>query len=210
MVGTGTHHSKRLLAGGGLIMLFLTPEWVAQFDSPPLRGIAVESLRDLILRDHLIGSLTDALRRDCLPLSAATRSQAVALAYALAARLIAALALPSASPSRRLSNETMDRIAARLSLNASERIPPSSLAREAGVSPSHFRVLFKATTGMTCEQYILRHRILRAKSLIETGNYTIGQVAHMTGFADHSHLTKAFTRLLGAPPRSFFPRVRTA
>jgi transcriptional regulator GlxA family with amidase domain len=103
----------------------------------------------------------------------------------------------------------MQRVANYVQAHLADRIPVATLAKEARLSPSHFNVLFKATTDLTCEQYILRTRLARAKALIETGTYTVGQVAHMTGFSDHSHLTVRFTKFFGAPPRSFLPAVRT-
>ncbi|WP_425506193.1 helix-turn-helix domain-containing protein [Termitidicoccus mucosus] len=44
---------------------------------------------------------------------------------------------------------------------------------------------------------------------LKTGSYTVNQVAYMTGFSDHSHLTAQFKRQFGVPPRAYLPRIRT-
>jgi transcriptional regulator GlxA family with amidase domain len=96
----------------------------------------------------------------------------------------------------------MSRVAQVIDAGLDEPIAIPALARMVNLSQSRFNVLFKATTGITCEQYILRTRLNRARDLIESGRYNIGQVAHMTGFSDHSHLTFKFTSWFGAPPKS--------
>ena len=111
---------------------------------------------------------------------------------------------------RQLGLETMQRVTSFVKVNLGEKISLAALAREARLSPGHFSVLFKATLGMTPEQYILRSRLLRAKGLIEGGAFTVGQVAYMTGFSDHSHLSVQFKRLFGVPPKLCLPRVRTS
>jgi AraC family transcriptional regulator len=213
ILAPGIRHTKSWMNEAGIIMLYLSESWLRQFSHPAIEGVMIESFSELNLRDPLIGGLTNEIRQTCIPLRDDSRAHAVALGLCLASRVVQSIARgrgSSRSVVRRLSGESMQRVANYVHAHLADRIPVATLAKEARLSPSHFNVLFKATTDLTCEQYILRTRLARAKALIETGTYTVGQVAHMTGFSDHSHLTVRFTKLFGAPPRSFLPKVRTA
>jgi transcriptional regulator GlxA family with amidase domain len=180
-------------------------------DRPP-EALISASLRQFILRDPLLGGLVRQLFHHCIPLTDDRRPDAIALAQCLAARLLRGLCserLASSKVVRRFSKESMSRVAQVIDAGLDEPIAIPALARMVNLSQSRFNVLFKATTGITCEQYILRTRLNRARDLIESGRYNIGQVAHMTGFSDHSHLTFKFTSWFGAPPKSCLPPVRT-
>lgn len=107
-----------------------------------------------------------------------------------------------------LGSESKTRVCDFIESNLADKITIPALAHEARLSVSHFTMVFKATTGLTPEQYILRSRLLRARTLIETGTRTIGEIAYATGFADHSHLTVQFGRMFGAPPKAYRPEVR--
>ena len=80
------------------------------------------------------------------------------------------------------------------------------LARAAGLSPGHFCRLFKATTGFRPRDYYNRRRVLRAKERIETGKYTVSEVAYDFGIYDLGHFGRLFRKVLNASPRAFLPR----
>jgi AraC family transcriptional regulator len=44
-------------------------------------------------------------------------------------------------------------------------------------------------------------RVKKAKELLTTGKFTIGEVAYHVGFADQSHLTRHFKKVFGLPPK---------
>lgn len=212
VVPSGVSHAKRWLTEADLIMLFLSAGWVQQFDQSLVDDVAIESLQELTLHDPLIAGLTAAMQRHCGVPDRQHAGHVGALGHCLAARMLHGMALRRAGGTkiqRRLGADTLKRVADYVEANLGERISLAALAREARLSPGHFSVLFKATVGMTPEQYILRSRLLRAKAMIMTGAYTVGQVAHMTGFADHSHLSAQFRRLFGTPPKNWLPQLRT-
>lgn len=212
MLAPRIRHAKQWFNKASIIILYLSDNWLSQFGPHRIEGVAVKSIRELTLRDPLIGALTNEIRQSCIPLLDERRGHAAALGYCLAARVMHGMRQCSSSERavvRKLSAETMQRIALHVHARIAERIPMATLAKEARLSPSHFGVLFKATTGMTCEQYVMRVRLARAKELIESGAYTVGQVAHMTGFSDHSHLSLRFVEHFGSPPKSYLPSVRT-
>lgn len=73
------------------------------------------------------------------------------------------------------------------------------VAAEACLSPSRFRHLFVAQTGMALRPYILWRRFLRVWELVEAGE-TLSMAAHEAGFADSAHLTRTSRRMFGIPP----------
>jgi AraC family transcriptional regulator len=77
----------------------------------------------------------------------------------------------------------------------------SGIAQAVGMSPFYFTRLFKESTGQSPHQYVVEARVRRAKELLTTGKFTIGEAAHQVGFVDQSHLTRHFKRVFGLPPK---------
>ena len=70
----------------------------------------------------------------------------------------------------------------------------ADLARECGVSISHFGRAFKQTTGAPPHQWLNKQRIDRAKQLLALGSLDLSQIAQVCGFHDQSHFTRVFSR----------------
>jgi AraC family transcriptional regulator len=77
------------------------------------------------------------------------------------------------------------------------------LAQFAGMSPHYFCELFKKSVGLSPHQYVVRCRIKRAKEFLRDRRFTVNQVAEATGFADQTHFTKVFHRIVGVTPMQF-------
>jgi AraC-like DNA-binding protein/quercetin dioxygenase-like cupin family protein len=80
-----------------------------------------------------------------------------------------------------------------------ENVFLGNLAHLAGLSPFHFSRLFSEQVGMPPHAFQTQVRVARAKTLLLQG-CPISQVATDTGFADQSHLTRHFKRLVGITP----------
>jgi AraC-like DNA-binding protein len=76
------------------------------------------------------------------------------------------------------------------------------LARECGLSAGHFSRAFRRTMGLAPHQWLVRYRVARAKELMLTP-MPLSEVALACGFADQSHLTRVFTRLVGISPSAW-------
>jgi AraC family transcriptional regulator len=79
----------------------------------------------------------------------------------------------------------------------------TDLAREAGVSTSHFLRSFRQSTGKTPYQFLLHQRVERAKFLMHDHRVPLTEVALASGFADQHHLARVFRRIMGVPPSSY-------
>lgn len=84
-----------------------------------------------------------------------------------------------------------------------EPVSLQDLARLVGLSPYHLNRSFCRKIGMPPHAYQLQIRIARAKSALRTGS-SIAEVALATGFADQSHFTRVFKRLIGVTPARYW------
>ncbi len=78
----------------------------------------------------------------------------------------------------------------------------TDLAGLANLSPFHLHRVFALETGMPPHAYQTLLRVNRAKDLLRAG-WRLSEVALATGFADQSHLTRHFRRLVGTTPGRF-------
>jgi AraC-like DNA-binding protein len=87
-----------------------------------------------------------------------------------------------------------------LSANLDGRMPLKEVARECGLSVSHFSRSFRRTMGAAPHNWLLSHRIEVAKEKLRDGRLSLLEVALACGFSDQSHLTRVFTRTVGVSP----------
>jgi len=78
----------------------------------------------------------------------------------------------------------------------------ADLAAEAAASRFQLLRAFQRELGLTPHAYVLQRRIALARCLIAQGSALV-DVAHGAGFADQSHMTRAFVRHLGYTPGAF-------
>jgi AraC-like DNA-binding protein len=88
-----------------------------------------------------------------------------------------------------------------------EPLTLAEIARAVGVSPFHLSRLVTAATGVPIYRMIVRRRLRDALELLLDTRESISRIALAVGFASHSHLTDAFRREYGVPPRAVRGRV---
>lgn len=74
------------------------------------------------------------------------------------------------------------------------------VARECGLSASHFSRAFRTTMGEPPHTWLVKRRLDAAKDLMARPQVPLADVALSCGFADQSHFTRAFTRRVGTSP----------
>ena len=89
-----------------------------------------------------------------------------------------------------------------LDAHYAETIDLPTLAGVAGVSRFHLIRAFRKETGLTPYAWLADRRIKAARGLL-AGGRTPGAVALDCGFADQSHLTRAFKARVGVTPARF-------
>ncbi len=94
----------------------------------------------------------------------------------------------------------------RLADRGAEPQPLAELARAAGLSRYHFLRTFKAATGVTPHQWLLRARLRDAARRLATTAAPVTQIALEVGFEDLSNFIRSFRAEFGVSPG----RYRTA
>ncbi|PWT74045.1 MAG: hypothetical protein C5B46_04675 [Proteobacteria bacterium] len=155
--------------------------------------------------DPLINNVASAVLREVLAPDAGTPVFMLSLANVLSVHLIRnyaenmpAAPEPIAGPTRAVSAAVRfirERYAQNISL--------TDIANAADSSPFHLTRIFKKTMGMSPHQYLVEVRVHSARALLSTGGDrpSLAEVAAAVGFADQSHLTRQFKRILGTTPK---------
>jgi AraC family transcriptional regulator len=76
----------------------------------------------------------------------------------------------------------------------------SDMAREVGLSVSHFTRAFRKSFGLSPYRWLVERRIERAKALLLSSGLPIADIAVRSGFSDQTSFTRAFTRIAGDSP----------
>lgn len=107
-------------------------------------------------------------------------------------------------PPRRRGLETaaVSRVRDYLDAHYADNVALDTLAALAGLTPLYLIRVFRNTVGLPPHAYHMQRRILGAARHLRAGT-PIAQVAADCGFADQSHLTRHFKRMVGVTPGEF-------
>lgn len=84
-----------------------------------------------------------------------------------------------------------------------EELSVSNIAASLYITPNYFSRLFKRVTKEGCNEYIVRKRIEKAKSLLETTSMKTGKIAMMVGYRDTNYFSLAFKKHTGKSPTKY-------
>lgn len=79
----------------------------------------------------------------------------------------------------------------------------NTLSKKFYISKSYMNTLFKHSTGITINSYVIMQRIYKAKKLLETSNISVANVAATVGFNDYSHFLRTFKKHVGITPKQY-------
>lgn len=88
-----------------------------------------------------------------------------------------------------------------------EIISIEKLSKMCEITPEYFRRIFKSHHGISPLSYINNLKISRAKELVESGMYTISEVAAQSGYSDISHFSREFKKTTGFSPTEYYRRI---
>lgn len=87
-----------------------------------------------------------------------------------------------------------------LTANLEGGLPLAAIARECGLSTSHFARAFKRTVGAPPHHWLAAYRVEQAKTLLLRSDMPLSEIALACGFGEQSYFTRVFSRTVGTSP----------
>ncbi|MFB2893512.1 helix-turn-helix domain-containing protein [Aerosakkonemataceae cyanobacterium BLCC-F50] len=187
-------------------LLILEPDYLAQIAYEKVNSDRVELIPQFAKHDPVISSIGFTLKTELETDGMGAKLYAESATTFLAAHLLRHYCIhpqslktyPNGLPKYKLK-QTIEYIEQHLG----EEISLEAIANHLNMSQYYFCHLFKQSMGVSPYQYVLRHRIDKAKQLLKQRKLTITDVALECGFANQTHFTKHFRKLTGTTPRAY-------
>ena len=84
--------------------------------------------------------------------------------------------------------------------NPLEKVSNEGFAGRVNMAANSFARLFKANTGTSIQQYILKIKIEKACNLMHHSNKSIDEIAADCGFSDRHHFSRVFKKIMNTSP----------
>lgn len=84
-----------------------------------------------------------------------------------------------------------------------EEISVEDIAKNLGLNRSYFSKLFKKITKKSPQDFLIQYRINKACELLRSTRLPILQIAHLVGYYNQFHFTRAFKKLMDMPPQEW-------
>jgi two-component system response regulator YesN len=84
--------------------------------------------------------------------------------------------------------------------NYQQQITLESIADILHLSPNYFSRIFKTEMGIGFNEYLNNIRMDKAKKLLKESQYSIGEIAEMTGYSNPKYFSKVFSKMFGIRP----------
>ena len=175
--------ADRPVAGNPLIDRFAVADpFVHQVSLTLLKEVERSGTVDRVYRDALSNALLAHLIRRHSTLEAT--------------QFNARFVHPLSQPRARRAVEFME-------ANLNTAIGLDDIARELGLSPSHFAAQFRQCFGQSPARYLTWLRLERARLYLAANADPIEHIAHRVGYASASHFSQAFHAMNGQTPSAF-------
>lgn len=190
-----THEHQR--GGDECLSFSLSPELVSTIgdDAAIWRRAAIPPLPELAM----LGECAQAAAEGLGGMSLEEAGTLLVLRFVEAVSEIAAAPSGASARDRRRAVET----ALWIDENAAEPLSLEAMSRRVGLSPFHFLRVFRAVTGLTPHQYLLRCRLRRAARLMADEDRSITDIAFEAGFGDLTNFIRTFRRAARLAPGDF-------
>jgi YesN/AraC family two-component response regulator len=87
--------------------------------------------------------------------------------------------------------------------HSDEELSLTKVAKSVHISPNYLSEKFKEVTGVNFVDYIARHRIEKARKLLQNLNLRISEIAFAVGFQSLSQFNRVFKKLAGKSPTAY-------
>jgi AraC family transcriptional regulator len=188
-----------------LIHIYIREEFLLRLALDVLQQESLELKPTYLVRDLLIEELARSLYLESVDghLSAAVASAAVTT---LCVRILRAYSVregEAAYATGGLGPTRERRVREYIEAGLERDLSIQSLAGVVGLSPQHFAVLFRESTGFTPHQYVNHRRIACAQELLKKADVPLIEVSMQCGFSSQSQFITTFRKLVGMTPGRF-------
>ncbi len=197
-------------SGGKFLLLNLETNFVSQLACEIIHSDRVELVPQFATTDPLVQQIGLALKADLESGSSFGSLYAESLATALVVHLLKHYGTCRSQDSKApksLERDRLQRAIAYIHAYLEQRLTLQEIAAVADMSQYYFSRLFKQSTGATVHQYVTQQRIDRAKHLLRKHQLPLAEIAILCGFADQSHFTKNFRKLIGVSPKTYREKI---
>jgi AraC family transcriptional regulator len=159
----------------------------------PAKDPVVERLGRTLLDVDQMGGSFGQLYADCI-------------SVAIVARLLASARKASACDRPKVTELPRWRLKRAIDYfdtRLAESIHLADVASAAGLTRMHFAAQFRAATGLSPHEFLLRRRIERAQEMLVGTDMSVVDIALSVGFQTQSHFTTVFKRFAGQPPQTW-------
>lgn len=92
--------------------------------------------------------------------------------------------------------------------NYCKKLDIQEISRVAAISEYHFFRSFKQVYGVSPYKYLLNKRMVKAKNLLFSREYSVTEIAYLTGFSDIHAFSKAFKKAFSFTPMQLLKKSR--
>jgi AraC-like DNA-binding protein len=216
MGGHFTEHIGRIVKFSRGDVLYRPPDTrnLIQFGSSGMRSITIELVPEAVQRFHQAGVLPKRAlsfrSSTCVALATrianervCTDSSSQLIVQGLILELFGEIGRCGTSISKFREPDWLKRVHSTIS---SEFTAPRTLEEYAelgGVHPTHLMRTFRAHFGISIGKHIRHCRLNHAVKMICSSDSRLADIAALSGFADHSHMTNCFRNFLGLTPSEY-------
>ncbi|AFY35828.1 helix-turn-helix domain-containing protein [Calothrix sp. PCC 7507] len=187
-------------------LVVFDPRFIEQLANEVDISQAIEFIPQWQVFDPVIQTITNALKADLAAGCPAGSLYGQHFGTALATHLLTKLTVNQPNVSEYddgLPRHQLKKVLEHIEANLTEKIQLEDLAKISGMSVFYFARQFKQSMQIQPHQYVLRRRVERAKQLLKCPDYSVTKVAAECGFANPSHLSRHFYKLVKMSPGEF-------
>lgn len=158
------------------------------------------------LRDDRLNALATAVNAERIAGFPSGRLFMTSIEQALAVALIKGYAVqrhPVRTYRGGLGAARLRRIKDLVHAKLEDELTINELAESVRLSTAHFSQMFRKSTGETPHQFVLRHRIERAKEMLRVAEPRVLDVAIACGFRTQQHFARVFRHVCGTSPTEY-------
>ena len=205
-IGLWPRHMEQWVGSADLERLSLSISHAALMAASDGMSGDVDLRHKFKLVDARIGALVAAVNAERLAGFPSGRLFLDSVERALAVALVEGHGMRRPSPRIHrggLTPARLRRVAELVHAKIEEELSLGEMAEAAGLSTAHFSQMFRKSTGKTPHQFVLHHRIERAKRMLRAADMRVLDVAVACGFKTQQHFARVFRQLCGASPTEY-------